>query len=347
MGATVPAGLKSAELIRPGGIPPGLIVIGGPTATGKSGLAIALAQRLNSIILSADSRQVYRHFNIGTAKPSPAEQQGVPHYLIDICDPTQTLTVADYQQHANALLHHPPNRPSIHSSDFPLLVGGTGLYIRAITRGLLIPRVAPQADLRKQLAGLGQAHCHALLQQVDPLAAERIHPNDAVRTLRALEVFYVTGQPLSAQQGENPPTYPILQIGLDCLEGEDSGAGDRLLQRIQRRTDQMLADGLVEEVASLTQTYGAELPLLQTLGYQEIGQYLRGELSLEVARDLTVLHTRQFAKRQRTWFRAVPEMVWFDSDRPDLISAVWQRVEAFIRLCQDASSSGQGQSDHY
>ncbi len=333
-------------VIMPGGLLPcGLIVIGGPTATGKSGLAIALAQRLNSIILSADSRQVYRHFDIGTAKPSPADLQLVPHYLIDICDPTQTLTVADYQAQANTLLQHPFTDPPTHSP-IPLLVGGTGLYIRAITRGLLIPRVAPQPNLRDQLAGLGQVQCHAMLQQVDPSAAERIHPNDAVRTLRALEVFYVTGKPLSAQQGEQPPSYPILQIGLDCFEAEAFGAGDRLLQRIERRTDQMLADGLVDEVERLTQIYGADLPLLQTLGYQEIGQYLRGEVSLEAARDLTVLHTRQFAKRQRTWFRAVPEMAWFDSDRPDLIAAVWQRVEAFVNFCQDGSLSGDVKADH-
>ncbi|HEY9648324.1 MAG TPA: tRNA (adenosine(37)-N6)-dimethylallyltransferase MiaA [Chroococcidiopsis sp.] len=301
-----------------------LIVIGGPTATGKSGLAIALAQRLQGAILSADSRQVYRQFDIGTAKPSAAERAIAPHYLIDICDPTETLTLADYQHQAQGLI------AAIHQSagscTIPLLVGGTGLYIKAITRGMKIPRVAPQPALRSQLQRLGQAQCYAMLQQVDAIAAAKIHPNDPVRTLRALEVFYVTGQPISAQQGESPPHYPIIQIGLDCLD-DAPAQPDRLTQRIARRTDQMIAQGFVTEVESLCRQYGDDLPLLNTLGYQEIRQYLNGSCSLEEAIALTVLHTRQFAKRQRTWFRADPTMLWFDSDRPDLVDAVWARLQ--------------------
>ncbi|HEY9895490.1 MAG TPA: tRNA (adenosine(37)-N6)-dimethylallyltransferase MiaA, partial [Candidatus Sericytochromatia bacterium] len=321
---------------------PYLVVVCGATATGKSGLAIALANRLretkrvNPAILSADSRQVYREFNIGTAKPSIAEQQQVPHYLIDICDPTETLTVAEYQEKAQALIGggkagggrqkaegnggesgaaavssqqsetnsklKTQNSPTPHSllpTPF-LLVGGTGLYIKAIVRGLKIPRVAPHMELRSQLQALGQLQLYAFLQQVDPDAATKIHPNDQVRTLRSLEVFYVTGCPMSAQQGENPPTDPILQIGLDCDSVEQS---DR---RIAQRTEQMVAAGFVAEVESLCQKYGADLPLLNTLGYAEFKQHLAGDLSLQQAKDLTVLHTRQFAKRQRTWFRADP-----------------------------------------
>ncbi|HBY79781.1 MAG TPA: tRNA (adenosine(37)-N6)-dimethylallyltransferase MiaA, partial [Cyanobacteria bacterium UBA11148] len=146
---------------------------------------------------------------------------------------------------------------------------------------------------------------------------------DEVRTLRALEVFYVTGRPISEQQGENPPSYPILQIGLDC----DS---THLSQRIQQRTEQMLADGLVAEVEKLGQNYGWELPLLDTLGYREIKYYLTGKVSLSEAKELTILHTRQFAKRQRTWFRADPTIEWFDADCSDLVEKVWQRVEEFI-----------------
>ena len=288
----------------------GLITICGPTATGKSGLALAIAQRLNCAILSADSRQVYREFNIGTAKPTPAERQLVPHYLIDICDPTETLTVADYQEQAQILIEK------------GLLVGGTGLYIRAIVQGLKIPRVAPQPELRSQLLSLGQIQLYSILQQIDPVAAQKIHPNDSVRTVRALEVFYVTSRPISEQQGENPPNYPILQIGLDC----DSTA---LTRRIAQRTEQTIADGLVAEVEHLCQKYSSDLPLLNTLGYQEIKQYLAGGISLEEAKNLTVVHTRQFAKRQRTWFRAYPQIEWFDAENPDLLKQVWQRVQEF------------------
>ena len=296
-----------------------LVVICGPTATGKSGLAIALAQQLKSSILSADSRLVYREFNIGTAKPSPAEQQQVPHYLIDICEPTETLTLAEYQRQA---------RSAIASIEAPaLLVGGTGLYIRSIVKGLKIPQVPPHAELRSQLQSLGQPQCYAFLRQIDPASALKIHANDQVRTLRALEVFYVTGQPISLQQGENPPSYPILQIGLDCFEPE------ALERRITQRTNEMVAAGFVAEVEALAKKYG-DLPLLKTLGYREMQQYLAGEVDLEAAKALTVLHTRQFAKQQRTWFRADLAIAWFDSESPDLLTKVWDHVQDFLTGAQ-------------
>lgn len=348
---------------------PGLIVICGATVTGKSGLAIAIAQRLHTIILSADSRQVYREFNIGTAKPNAFEQQQVPHYLIDLCDPTETLTVAEYQWQAQRLIEESREAigrrqevevgeigevgevgeagdlpaaavpsttapstaapssiasPSSIAFPFPLLVGGTGLYIRAITKGLKIPRVAPQPELRSQLINLGQRQCYAMLCQIDPASAQRVHPNDQVRTVRSLEVFYVTGRPISKQQGENPPTYPILQIGLDCADS------DALRHRIEQRTAHMVELGLVAEVEALCQKYGNDLPLLNTLGYAEFKQYLAGDVSLWQAQELTVLHTRQFAKRQRTWFYADRKIEWFDADAPDLLDQVWQRIQQFL-----------------
>jgi tRNA dimethylallyltransferase len=293
-----------------------LIVICGATATGKSSLALALAMRLGSVILSADSRQVYRKFDIGTAKPTVTEQKLVPHYLIDICDPTDTMTVADYQEQTQALIASIDVMPL-------LLVGGTGLYIRSIVQGMKIPRVAPQMELRSQLESLGQPQLYAMLQQVDPVAAQKIHANDSVRALRALEVYYVTGYPISEQQGENPPNYPILQIGLDCNV-------EMLENRIKQRTEQMIANGLVAEVENLCQKYGADLSLLNTLGYQEIKQYLAGDISLDEAKELTILHTRQFAKRQRTWFRAYPQIEWFDANDLDLFDKVWQRINEFI-----------------
>jgi tRNA dimethylallyltransferase len=298
-----------------------LIVICGATATGKSGLALEIAQRLNTVIISADSRQVYREFDIGTAKPSIAEQKLVPHYLIDICNPTKALTLAEYQQHAQKYVGA-FNEISLQECP-PLLVGGTGLYLQSITKGLKIPRVAPQPELRSQLSTLGTTQLYGFLSQIDPAAAKKIHINDQFRILRALEVFYVTGIPITKQQGENPPDYPILHIGLDCDV-------KMLDQRIALRTNKMVELGLVEEVTNLCQKYGGDLPLLNTLGYAEIKQYLIGDLSLNDAIALIVTHTRQFAKRQRTWFRNEPEINWFDNSSPDLIEQVWTRIQEFI-----------------
>jgi tRNA dimethylallyltransferase len=297
---------------------PKLIVICGATATGKTGLAIELARKLKTVIFSADSRLVYREFDIGTAKPSLAEQQLVPHYLIDICQPTETLTLADYQEKAQSLI----DSTAIDRSPL-LLVGGTGLYIKSIVKGLKIPRVSPDDKLRSQLQSLGQKQLYAFLSQVDPIATRKIHPHDEFRTLRALEVYYVTGKAISQQQGEAPPNYPILQIGLEC-------SPEDLQRRIAERTDTMIDLGLVEEVEYLGRRYGWDLPLLNTLGYAEVKQYLQNEITLKEAKELTILHTRQFAKRQRTWFRANPEIEWFDVKSDRLSEQIWQRVQEFL-----------------
>jgi tRNA dimethylallyltransferase len=297
---------------------PYALVCGGATATGKTGLSLAIAPRLSAHILSADSRLVYRELDIGTAKPSLPERQRVPHHLIDICDPTETLTVAQYQRQAQMLI------ATAHQAGtwVPWLVGGTGLYIDAVVKGLAIPPVAPQPDLRIQLTRLGQPHCYALLQQVDAIAAQRIHPNDPVRTVRALEVAYVTGRSLSSQQGQSPPRYPIFYMGLDA-------APDALNRRITARTAAMFDQGLVQEVETLVQRYGADLPVLQTLGYREVLGYLAGDYDRPTAQALVVKQTRQFAKRQRTWFRKSP-IRWFDADAPDLLDQVWGAIGAFI-----------------
>ncbi|MEM9768327.1 MAG: tRNA (adenosine(37)-N6)-dimethylallyltransferase MiaA [Cyanobacteria bacterium P01_D01_bin.71] len=299
-------------------MPPCLIAIAGPTATGKTGLALTLAEKLPIAILSADSRLVYREFDIGTAKPTSAERAQAPHYLIDIRNPTETMTVAEYQQEAQTLIKQ------LHDTreTLPCLVGGTGLYISSVVDGLQIPPVAPQPDLRSQLTGLGQSHCYALLRRVDPKACDRIHPHDAVRTIRALEVAYVTGIPLSTQQGQCPPDYPILYIGLDCDP-------ELLKARIQERTAQMFEQGLVSEVEYLCQRYGADLPLLKTLGYAETLGYVKGDYSIAVAKELIVKNTRQFAKRQRTWFRK-RDIHWFDAEAPALPDQIWQTILSFV-----------------
>jgi tRNA dimethylallyltransferase len=295
-----------------------LVVICGATASGKSALAIALAQRLQTIIISADSRLVYREFDIGTAKPSLEERKLIPHYAIDICSPTNTLTVAEYQRQTQAIITDFRAKNAIPF----LLVGGTGLYIKAITKGMKIPRVAPQQELRSQLESIAQTELYAYLQQIDRPATQKIHPNDRLRTTRALEVYYTTGIPISQQQGENPPDYPILQIGLDS----DVNILDC---NIRRRVELMMDLGLVAEVKNLGQKYGWQLSLLDTLGYSETKQYLNGQISLPETIDLITLHTRQFAKRQRTWFRAIPEIQWFDMNSSDLVDRVWQKIEEF------------------
>lgn len=274
--------------------PPGLIVILGATATGKTQIAIELARRLHAPILSADSRQVYRRLDIGTAKPTLLERQGIPHYLIDINDPDIPLTLAEYQQQTQALIADFHTRRVT-----PILVGGTGLYIRAIVSGLRIPRVGPQTDLRLQFQDMGQLYCYAVLQQIDPIGASKIHPNDRVRTMRALEVFYVTGIPLSVQQLEVPPSYPIVQIGISTPE--------TLVYRqwIGDRIDRMLQKGWLDEIVQLQKDYTPNLPLLQTLGYAEMATYLAGETDLATARELAITHTYQFAKQQKTWFRGI------------------------------------------
>jgi tRNA dimethylallyltransferase len=299
---------------------PKLIVICGSTATGKSDVALNGAERLKLPILSADSRQVYQEFDIGTAKPTPADQARVLHALIDICPPTDLLTVAQYQQKAQSLiaLHHA-------AGTTPILVGGTGLYIQSIVQGLKIPRVPPQEELRSQLESFSQFDRHQWLQQVDPPSAAKIHANDAVRTLRSLEVYYATGQPLSAQQGVNPPGYSILQIGLEITDQTV------YTNRIRQRTQQMLQQGWIDEVKALIVKYGRELPLLQTLGYAEIQAYICGEVSLDKTVAQIVLRTRQFAKRQRTWFRADPSIVWFDATDCHFSQNIWSYIENWMQ----------------
>jgi tRNA dimethylallyltransferase len=285
---------------------PGLIVICGATATGKTRLAIELAQQLGSVIISADSRQVYREMDIATAKPTVAEQALVKHYLISTYEPTTTLTVAEYQEQVQKLI------AQLHAQQItPILVGGTGLYIKSIVRGMKIPRVATQPELRSQLATYDQSMLHQMLCQVDPKT--KIHAHDRSRTVRALEVFYVTGRSITSQQGENLPTYPIWQIGLDC---ED------LAPRIRQRTMQMIELGWEAEVQGLIDKYGWDLPNLDTLGYAEMRQYLKGEISRAEAIELTILHTCQLAKRQRTWFRNIPEIIWLNTEKAEAAALV-------------------------
>ena len=277
---------------------PLVIVLLGPTASGKTDLAIALAQALDLAVLNVDSRQLYRQMDVGTAKPTAAQRGQARHELLDLRDPDQPINLQEFRAIAEAQLNAELARKPL-----ALLAGGSGLYLQALTQGLEPPAVPPQPQLRAQLAALGQPLCHQLLRQGDPAAAARIAPADAVRTQRALEVLYATGRPLSSQQGATPPPWRMLELGLNPTD---------LTARIASRTRGLFAAGLVAETEALIERYGAGLPLLNTIGYAEAKQQLAGELSETEAIALCEQRTRQFAKRQRTWFRRRHAPIWLD-----------------------------------
>jgi len=275
------------------------IALLGPTASGKTDLGIALAEALDLAVLSVDSRQLYRGMEVGTAKPSAAQRARVRHELLDLRDPDQPITLQEFSAIALAAIEAEHRRRGI-----ALLVGGSGLYLQALLAGLTPPAVAPQPQLRAQLAALGQPLCHSLLRQADPQAAARIAPADAVRTQRALEVLYATGRPISSQQGQQPPPWRVLELGLLPAD---------LDQRIRQRSRAMHEGGLLEETAALLARFGERCPLLDTMGYAEARRVLSGELNLEQAIALTERRTRQYAKRQRTWFRRRHRPHWLGS----------------------------------
>ena len=288
------------EPAEPGANTPLVVVLLGPTASGKTALALELAERLELEVLNVDSRQLYQEMDIGTAKPTPEQRRRVPHQLLDLRPPNQPITLQEFQAIAG-----PAVEAQLQRRGMALLAGGSGLYLKALTGGLRPPAVPPQPELRAQLSALGQGVCHALLRQADPEAAARIAPADAVRTQRALEVLYASGQSMSSQQGAVPPPWRVLELGLN--------PGD-LRQRIDQRTRQLYDSGLVKETAKLRDRYGADLPLLQTIGYGEALELLAGRLSREKAIAITSQRTRQFAKRQRTWFRRQHQPCWLSGE---------------------------------
>ncbi len=285
-----------------------LLVIVGPTAVGKTALSLDLAEALNGEIISADSRQIYRQMDIGTAKATPEEQARAPHHLIDIVDPDQVLTLAEYQALAYRTIEDIASRGHL-----PMLVGGTGQYVAAVLEGWRIPEVAPQMELRAELeaqaAAEGSEALHARLAALDPLAASRIDHRNVRRVIRALEVCLTTGQPISELQRKDPPPYEVVQIGVTRPRAV-------LYERIDRRVDAMVAAGLVDEVRRLVERgYSFDLPSMTGLGYRQIGQYLRGEVTLDEAVALVKKGTRRFVQQQYNWFRLNdPHIRWFDLD---------------------------------
>jgi tRNA dimethylallyltransferase len=302
---------------------PHVIVILGPTAVGKTALSVRLARDFDGEVISADSRQIYRYMDIGTAKATSEEQAQAPHHLVDIVDPDQELTLAHFQRLTYHLIDQIWARDRV-----PILVGGTGLYIRAVLEGWTIPEVPPDETMRRRLQGeaerFGHQALHARLAVVDPAAAERIDGRNVRRVVRALEVFYHTGQPISELQQKHPPDYAVLKLGLTMPR-------EALYARIDARVDRMIASGLVDEVRWLVeQGYDLELPSMSALGYGEIIQYLEGEISLQEAADLIKRHTRRFVRQQYNWFRlSDPSIHWIDATDPDY-DAIRERVRTFM-----------------
>ena len=293
---------------------PLVVALVGPTASGKTALALELAEHFQLEILNIDSRQLYREMDIGTAKPTAEQQQRVTHHLLDLRSPDQPITLQEFQQEAAAAVSQ-----VLQDRGVAFLAGGSGLYLKALTQGLQPPAVPPQAELRRQLKALGQANCHQLLQQSDSQAAAKIAPADAVRTQRALEVLYASGKPMSEQQSANPPPWRVLEIGLNPEE---------LRSRIAQRTQQIYREGLVAETQQLSQRYGSDLPMLKTIGYGEALEVLQGERSEAEAIATTTRRTQQFAKRQRTWFRRQHNPHWLTGQ--DALSEAISLIEACL-----------------
>jgi tRNA dimethylallyltransferase len=289
-----------------------LIAVVGPTASGKTALGIALAEALGGEIVSADSRQIYREMEIGTAKPTPAERARVPHHLLDVVAPDEAFTLADYQRLATVAI------AAIHArGKLPLLVGGTGLYLRAVLDGLAIPAVPPDPARRAAWEALaareGPAALHALLAARDPDAAAKIPPNNVRRVIRALEVVTATGRPFFAQQQRQATPYDLLMLGLNTDRA-------RLYQWADARVEAMLAAGLVAEVEHLAaRGYAWSLPAMSSLGYAQIGAYLRGEMTLSAAVQRLKWDTHGFIRKQLIWFRPDTRIHWLDPAAPEVV----------------------------
>ena len=281
---------------------PLVIVLIGPTASGKTELAIEIAQYFQINIHNIDSRQIYKDMDIGTAKPTKKQQKQIKHLLIDIENPNKRINVKEFQEIATRSINN-----EIKQNKSPFLVGGSGLYMNSITQGFVTPNVPPQEFLRKQLLLLGQEQCWQLLKVCDPITSKKIHCEDKTRTIRALEVFYATGQPMSLQQSTNPPPWNVIELGLDRID---------LHQRIKRRAQFMFNNGLIEETNYIISRYGENIPLLKTIGYKEANFTIKNIYSVSKAIEITVQKTINFAKRQRTWFRNKNNPFWLDNKKP-------------------------------
>jgi tRNA dimethylallyltransferase len=296
-----------------------VVAVVGPTATGKSALSLALAHELGGEVINADSMQLYRGMDIGTAKLPVAEREGVPHHVLDIWDVTEPASVAVYQSRARDAIASVAARGRV-----PLLVGGSGLYVRAVLEDFAFPGTSQRlrARLEAELAAVGPGPLHARLRTLDPTAAARILPSNGRRIVRALEVVELTGSFVAALPDAPRPFYDdVVQVGVDL-------APDELDERIAARVDRMWADGLVDETAGLVARGLRDgRTASRALGYQQVLAWFDGALpSSEVARDETVRATRRFVRRQRSWFRRDPRIRWLDGAAPDLLASALRAV---------------------
>ena len=252
--------------------------------------------------------------DIGTAKPSKKQQQQIKHFLIDVEEPIHPINVKQFQEIAQKSI-----KRELQQDELPFLVGGSGLYMNSITKGFFVPDVPPQNDLRKQLEELGQKKCWDLLNNCDPLSTKKISFSDRIRTIRALEVFYVTGKPLSTLKVQNPPDWRVLELGLDR---------DNLKERISQRTKNMFLTGIIEETNYLISKYGFDLPVLETIGYREAKDVLNNRSTIDKAIEMTAKKTIQFAKRQKTWFRNKNNPLWLNNK--NLLKDAIIKIESFL-----------------
>ena len=307
---------------------PLLVVILGPTASGKSSLAISLAQEFAGEIVNCDSVALYRHFEIGTAKPSREQRASVPHHLLDIAEPDEPFTAGDYARQARRVIGEIAGRGRL-----PIVVGGTGLYLRALLEGLF-PGPQRSEELRERLrasaAKRGSAHLHRMLARLDPESASKIHANDLPKIVRAVEVCLASRSQMSElwkERGRDPLRgFQILRIGLNPSR-------EKLYDRINQRAAQMFNDGLIEETKSLLHRHQAAAPL-NSLGYKQAVQFLRGELTREQAIAAAQQGHRNYAKRQMTWFRREPEVQWLNGfgDDPDIARQAAELVSSRMTL---------------
>ena len=293
---------------------PQVIVLIGATASGKTELAIEIADYFKMHIHNIDSRQIYKSMDIGTAKPSENQQKKIKHFLIDIAEPINPINVKQFQEIAQKSI-----KRELKKNKLPFLVGGSGLYMNSLTKGFFIPDIPPQNNLRRQLEKLGHQECWELLKSCDPISAKKINFADQIRTIRALEVFYVTGQTLSSQKVQKPPEWKILELGLNR---------DNLKERILQRTKNMFSSGIIEETKNLISRYGSDLPILETIGYCEAKNVLNNNLTIDEAIDLTTRKTSQFAKRQKTWFRNKNNPFWLNNK--NLLKDAIIKIESFL-----------------
>ena len=273
-----------------------IIAVVGPTASGKTAFAVNLAHQINGEIVSADSRLVYKGFDIGTAKPMLKEREGIPHYMIDIAEPETDYSAGLYLKDAEKIIKDILLRGKV-----PIIAGGTGLYLNILLMNYDLPKVEPDYDLREKLKKTD--NLYEILSSLDPQTALEIDPNDRKKLIRAIEIVKLTGKPLSKSRGRKEPEYDVEWLGLNYPREE-------LYDRINRRVDLMIENGLVEETEKLLEEHGRINNILYTIGYQEMVSYLDGILTLDEAVDKLKQNTRRYAKRQLTWFRKNPDIKW-------------------------------------